>query len=500
MKIKAIKKIPTLIGLSVIVIGLAVSIFLVEKSQNIFLRAKTTNSPAQIKITNITDTSFTVSWFTANPSIGLLKFGTQVTMLDREAGDERNAEVGQNKAYFSHYVNVSGLEPATAYYYEIYVDSDKFNDNGNPFQIATAPKIGASRPNDLAYGIILESSGLPAEGAIIYLNMANSSSQSSLVTSSGNWAVPLNLIRSSDLSHYLAYDPEASIIEIFVQHRDQTATAITTTSNDSPTPPITIGESFDFRKKESSQPEIGANETPEATVSSGFNLEEPVASPAFSLSIFNPQPGEEITSSKPEFLGKGPSGKEIDIKVESPVYTDHLTPSNQGDWNWTPPADLEPGNHTISISYIDEQGKEHLISHTFVVLAADQSQLPSFTATPSATPTSRVTPKPTATTTLKASPTPLPSATPKLSPTPSPKASPTISITPTVTPKVSPTISPTATPTAKPTITPTRTPTPKLSPTPAATTPGAPGVFAPTLIVSLIGILAVGLGFLLSFL
>lgn len=485
--LKKIKRVPTLIGLVIILLGMAASIFLVERSQNVFLRADPSKTPSQIKFSNITSNSLTVSWFTSQPATGAISFGTDTLTLDLEALDERDVELGQKNAYFSHYITLTDLEPTTTYFLNIISGSEKYDDNGKPYQVTTARKISGNPPlNDLAYGIVLNTSGVPAEGAIVYLNMANSSPQSSLVSPSGNWAVPLNLARNSNLTQYLSYDPDASIIEILVQDREETATAITTTSHDSPTPQITIGESLDFREEAPPEKEEDQETSP---VSSGFSTQEsPLATSFLPLVITSPLSTEKIYTAKPEFLGKGPVEKTITIEVESPKYTDIVKVNEWGDWHWTPPEDLEPGLHAVTISYTDDQGQTHFASHNFVVYAAEEGELPSFTASPSASPTQEPT-EPTPTSVILS-----PTATTAPSPTPKETITPTAGITTTVTPGAA-TITPTVTPTE--TISPTTTP--KISPVPTATTPGAPGILAPTLIVSLIGIILVASGLLISF-
>ncbi|HUW21270.1 MAG TPA: fibronectin type III domain-containing protein [Candidatus Bathyarchaeia archaeon] len=458
------KKIPTLIGLIIILIGLGISVFFIKRSQNIFLKAKAENNPNQLKISNISSNSFVVSWVTAKPTIGWIKIGKAPNSFDQQWPDERNTESEKEEAYLVHYINITGLDPAVTYYFEVYCDSQKYDDNGIPYQTTTAPEIKqAELANDLAYGIILDINGQPAEEAIVYLNMANSSLQSSLVSSSGNWAIPLNLARSEDLSSFVSYDSEASAIEIFVQGKDLTASAVTTTSNNSPVPPITLGESLDFRQKT-----VAKSAEEDSLSDSGFSLEDlPVSTPSYSLIILNPKPGEAVSTQKPEFLGKGPAGEEITIQVESPLFTGKTIPNEWGDWNWSITNNLEPGEHKITLNYIDDQGKKHEISHQFIVLAADESDLPAFTATPSASPTSQ----------------------PALTPTPA-AVEPTVTISPTGMP--TPSISPTATPPA-----PTTKPTGALSPSPT-TTPSAmeikPGVLTPTLVSLIMGLILVACG------
>ena len=126
------------------------------------------------------------------------------------------------------------------------------------------------------------------------------------------------------------------------------------------------------------------------------------------VTLLNPQKdGEQINTVKPEFFGEGPAGTVVTIKIESdPITTGSTTVNEQGEWRFTPPADLAPGKHTISLSFINASGQTENIVRSFVVLAAGESDLPALTSTPSAS----------------LEPTPSPSPEESASPSPSPEA------------------------------------------------------------------------------
>ena len=124
---------------------------------------------------------------------------------------------------------------------------------------------------------------------------------------------------------------------------------------------------------------------------------------------------------------------------------------NEGNYSFSVPTDLAPGEHTVTVSAVVD-GVVQKVSKGFVVYAAGESFLPAFSATPSATTV----------------PSPLPS----------------VRISPSVTPRVSPTIKPTAGATTVPTIKPT------IWPTPTATDSGLPesGSASGTWIILLAGL------------
>jgi len=401
------KRIPTIIGLLILIIGIAVSVFLINKGTRWFTRAAPETTPKQVKFTNITNNSFSVSWVTDEATSGFVKYGT-TTKLDQVAKDDRDELTGQIGNFIAHHATLENLNSATTYQLQIGSGGASYDNNGQNYQITTAPALTTPLPSsDVAHGKVENQAGSPAEGAIVYLSLPGAIPQSTLVKASSDWVIPLNLARSEDLSTYAQYDRQATIEEILVQAGGLgTATAVVSTKNDNPVSTITLGENHDFRTAALPSEE----ETEEEATSSGFTFEE-LESPSLATSsptevtITNPSDEEEINTQKPEIQGTGPAGKVLEIIVESPqTYTDTIVVDADGNWDWTPPANLESGEHTITITYEDEEGQEQILSQTFVILAAGDSDLPSLTATPSGTATPSPTPSPTVS--------PSPSATP----------------------------------------------------------------------------------------
>lgn len=389
---KKIQRIPTVLGLLVLTFGLMTGLFLIRQKNVWQSRASSDVTPQQVRITNISNTGFTVSWITDSQTSGFVKYGTENERLGLTATDERDQLSGKTGKFLTHHVTLKNLNHNTNYFFKIGSGENIFTNNGNPYQQTTARSPQASPPaNDLAYGSVLDQAKNPAEGIIVYFSLGNTIPQSTLTKSSGSWVIPLNLAYVADLSGYSLYDRQASIEEIFIQGGTKgTATAVTITKNDSPVPPILLGQNFDFRTAAANQEE----EKPGSGSSGGskFGLQEaaPTTNPS-DLSILNPNEGEKIQNSMPEIFGNGPAGETITITLQSTnQYSGSAKIDTSGNWKWTPPGNLEPGEHVVSVLLAN--GKK--VSRSFTVLAAGKTDLPSFTATPSATlaPTSAPTP------------------------------------------------------------------------------------------------------------
>lgn len=376
---------PTALGLLILLVAIGVGVFLIQTRTTTETGAEAESTPSQVRITNVSDTSFSASWTTGKEVFGNVKYGLSTSDVRQNALDDRDQLSGNAGAYGVHHVTVQNLKPSTKYYFKLNSGDKEFDNQGKPFEVTTGPTLGAPPAADPVYGTILSPSGTPAEGVVVYINVANAAPLSALAKTNGNWALSLATARTTNLSSYLTYDTQATIVNLLVQGGTLgTAPAITTTANDSPVPDITLGKSHDFRTAQTESVNqqqtsgfgdlTGADATnsAEATQSGDVTLENP---------SFN---GEVINATQPAFIGSGPPGTVLAIEVNSEqTYTGSATVDEDGEWEFTPPDGLEPGEHSITINYIDEAGIEQTLTRNFVVAAAGESTAPAITATPS---------------------------------------------------------------------------------------------------------------------
>jgi len=419
------KTIPSLLGILILVAGIAAGIYLVRSQQLFGSKTSPQAAPQNVTVTNVTANAFTVSWVTQMATTGFIRYGED-EKLSETVNDSRDKLTGETKTYTSHNVNVENLKPLKKYYFKIGSGGSKnlYDHNGRPFELTTAPLLGTQPQTDIIYGKVVDAKQKPVEGAIVYINLANAAPISALTGKDGMWAKPLHTSRSTDLSSYVSYDVESSILTIKVTaglENDQNATVILTTKNDTPVPTIVLGQNQDYRQtpplvdssklpvtpkteRETAQqlPAAPESEAPKGTTtrpdfSSVADLEPtPSGKASSTVTITNPsKDGEEINTTKPQIIGTGPAKKVLTIEIESAKkYSGTVVIDDDGSWEFTPPENLASGQHTATATYIDENGEEQKISRQFVVLAAGESQLPAFEASPSAsaTPTTSATP------------------------------------------------------------------------------------------------------------
>lgn len=431
-----LKRLPIPIAFLIGLVGLVGGILLVNNLRDLRSQASTEITPRQIKIANIGSSSFTVSWITQEKATGSIRFG-ETGNLDERRNDLRDQNRGEQDKYLTHFVLVENLKPETKYYFKIISSGTSYDNSGKLFEVPTGPfKIPSD--NDIAQGKILTPTKEPALGALVYLSMANTIIQAAITDSEGNWMIPLSTARGLDLKDFSNYDRNAQVEEIFViQEENKTATATVATANDNPVPDIILGQSYDFLTLISEVPNtptpiesirrenFAGSLGPASTQSSNFQQ----LTEGSDLTISFPSENEKVNNTQPEFLGSGPKGQKLMIKIESEQeIVSEAQASLNGKWGWSPPVPLSPGQHQITVSYTDQNGFVKKVTRIFTVLAEGSSDLPSFTATPSgqtATPSPRSTPSPTAG----------PSPTSALSPTPTETLSATItpaSATPTI--------------------------------------------------------------------
>jgi hypothetical protein len=405
-------KIPTIIGVILLLAGVAAGVFLIQNQQIFKLGAAPESEPKNVRITNITGHSFAVSWVTDKKTSGFIKYGEEGSFNQTDL-DEIS---GQN---YLHYLTVKGLTPQTAYTFKINSGGDDYDNNGAPWQVTTGPELAQPTSTNIISGSVLTATGEPAKNVIVYVTAASASPLSVYTSENGSWLINLSQARTQDLSSYSTISNQNTLLEISVQAAERgVSSAQVYPQSAKPVPAMTLGDVHDFKNLPPSDtdeiPEATLDlPTQEATEESKFDVEGGESQDPSSVTLESVDDGEVITSTKPEFFGEGPAGTKITITVESEPITQDLTIGSNGSWSWSPPSNLEKGSHKITISWRDATGVLRTLTRTFVVQAAEG---PAFESTPSASPTSS--PSPTSTST----PSPSPSATP--SPTASATAQP----------------------------------------------------------------------------
>jgi len=412
--------IPTILGIIILLLGIFAGVFSLRNAQIFKIGASTDISPKDIRVSNITDNSATISWTTDKATSGFVAWGSSQGDTSRV----ENEDTGTQK-YFSHDISLSGLSANTNYFYKINSDGTNFDNGRIPWQFTTGVALDVSKNSILLSGSVIDATGAPEIKSLVYASVGGYL-LSTLTSDAGNFVLQLGSTRTPDLKSYAQIDPSSTLVQIsIVAPPDGVASAQIFPQSGNPVPAIIIGQVYDFRSSpannQGGNPNANLNLPQNASQSSKFNVDTSSSSSnSGSVILESLDEGETLTSQKPEFFGKGPGGESIIITVHSqdPISATVQIP-NSGSWSYSVPTDLAPGNHTITISWIDVSGITRFLTRDFVVQAGEA---PAFTASQSGATAS---PTPTATPTIKPTSTPSASgtATPRATLTPTPIAS-----------------------------------------------------------------------------
>lgn len=400
------KKIPTLLGLLIITIAIGITTVLVGQNTFFVQQASPTTNPQGLRITNISDSSFTVSYTTSGPFLGSLNFGKDQNLGQTASDDKDKGSVVEHQI---HSFTVKNLSPSTKYFFSVVSGQDTYLNNGVPYTVTTGPQIEEKGGSSFVVGKVVTPSGNSPKEAIAYIATDGSQALSSLVNGDGSYTISLESLRSEDLSNFFNFKP-SSIIKILIVSDTGSSNAQISVKDVNQVPTIIIGSSYDFTQGEAPQT---------ASQSASLVTLPPIPNSVSQNGpkITSPVKDQQFSSQKPTFRGTGIPNDKISITIQSTQEIQGTaTIDANGNWIFTPTSTLSPGQHTITITAKDASGILRTISQTFTILGTQTAEA----ATPSPTPVI-ISPSPIAST--SPSPTPIVITTPP--PTPRPTLPPT---------------------------------------------------------------------------
>lgn len=408
-------KIPTIVGVIVLLISTFAGVFLLGMKQVFRIGADASTSPKDIRVTNISDVSATITWTTSKKTVGFVNWGESASSLNKiEKQSRPDEKTGV------HSVSLSGLKENTTYFYKINSDGNGFDNNGIPWEFTTGPSLGINKENIVISGSVITASGSPEKGSLIQVNIGGYL-LSSVSSDNGTFVFKLGGVRTQDLQSYAKIDEKQTLLQVsVVSESGEVASVQIFPQSAKPIPPIILGQVQDYRNLEPSLggqiPSANLNLPNNVLKQSKINVSAPTGSPTpTSVILESLKEGEIITSTKPAFFGRGPAGESITITVKSDPIIQTLQIAKNGTWTWSPPVDLAAGPHSVTISWVDSGGITRTVTRNFIVQAGE---VPAFVATPSQT----LSPSASPTATAMATSTPKVTATPKITSTPKPTA------------------------------------------------------------------------------
>lgn len=173
----------------------------------------------KVYITNVRDGIFVVSWTTNDPSDGKVDWGTTSALGSSTSDSIVNTT--------THYVTISGLSPATLYYFQVVSGTATKDNGGVPFQVTTGPTLSIPTPGNTVRGVMYESGGTPSvPNAIVYMQLQDGNGSGTLAPSqwfsartngTGQWSFNLTDVRTADFSAYYVFTTGADNLRIVGQ-------------------------------------------------------------------------------------------------------------------------------------------------------------------------------------------------------------------------------------------------------------------------------------------
>lgn len=230
-------KIPTILGLTIIISGIAVGVFLTLREQNFISKATPQILPQNITLANISDTEVSLSWQTSGEVASFISFGInnpneQVSLDDRD--------LKTPMPHLMHYVTIKNLLPQTTYQYKIF--SSKFSTATNKFTTAASLNQTGLRP---IIGSVLDGNKVLAEG-VVYLSIADATTQAALIKTSGSFLIPISQIRKADLSEGFKLTEDTLLKLTVISEKGQVNVLFKLKDSDEGLPPIHLGENLDL--------------------------------------------------------------------------------------------------------------------------------------------------------------------------------------------------------------------------------------------------------------
>lgn len=236
-------RIPTLLGLGIILTGLTIGVLLVVHQQSIQTKASGANTPQNIQVGNSEANSVTVSWQTDSPVTGFVQAGPQPA-LGLTFKDDRD---GQDlDTHYIHIVTMKNLQPQTMYYFKIVSGGVTFPET-QPMTLSTAATL-PPQPMAPLIGSVLDVTGKPVTEALLTLEADGAQKLITYTKTAASFIIPLATLKTPDLTTpILITDSTPKNALLTISSPGQSSKIkITLPYHDATLPPITIGKDLDL--------------------------------------------------------------------------------------------------------------------------------------------------------------------------------------------------------------------------------------------------------------
>lgn len=282
-------KIPTLLGLSLLVTALFLGMFIYLYRQNIIASQKTLYTPSEIEVTNINSSQATITWWSDTPTIGQIAYGKGL-FLDQMQNDNRDLQ--NITPHQVHFVTLRNLQPETTYQYQVV--SNDFRFPNQPHSFTTAKTLEETSQNRPLRGSVLNVNLNPIDEALVFIKIKNAAQMTTFTSTAGNFIIPLKELRTTDLSAPFPINSTTPATLVIKKGKLQSEIEINLPLDDSQLlPPLTIGQNInlkDLLAQVTPSPKPGSN-----TLSASYDLNSDGKTNSLDLAIITQNSGKKVS-------------------------------------------------------------------------------------------------------------------------------------------------------------------------------------------------------------
>ncbi len=353
------KRIPTVLGLLLLGVGVFVTTFLAKTGSNFLSHAGPTASPANITISNVTATGFTVFYTTAEATSGSLKYGADQS-LGKLILDDRDQKTLKPSFYRTHHITVANLAPKTTYYFAVVSGDNTYLTSGSPYVVQTLPPPTEPLSIDILKGELLLPDGSVSTDAITYITIDNYTISAAALPD-GSYILPFFLLEANHTGSPIQYSP----LTLYATNGLlQTHITVTLGNTITALPPVTLSQEYDFTASQSGQT------TPIDMEPTIQTAQLPVTPGAQTNQVLSLKQNESFVDQQPQFNGNAQPNSPVTIVIHSAqTVSQTVLADSSGTWQYRPSAPLTPGTHTITVTARNAAGILQTITQSFVVYA-----------------------------------------------------------------------------------------------------------------------------------
>lgn len=241
-------RIPTLLGLILLIATLGVGIIFYNYQQNLQKISNPEIPPKSINVVNITDNSATIIWLTSLQTTGLLTWGNSPNLGNSQPDDR---DKGDPKKHFVHFSTIKDLNPETDYYYKVRSGLFFYPDSVLKFRTAKKlpdDKFKADTPGiKPIIGVVVNLDQTPVDEALVTLKLPGAADLSTLTTTAGNFILPLTSLYVSSFDDLFPIN-QLTPAKLIVSRADlKSSVRLNLPMGDSPLPQkIVLGQDLDL--------------------------------------------------------------------------------------------------------------------------------------------------------------------------------------------------------------------------------------------------------------